>query len=167
MSQVNATHYVPIQTSSGSVNALVMPEEGNFKPNFLFGQPLLAKQSTIHFPGMGYNAVFMESERAEDKSGVTLRIEPLIGTADKAIYLRLSDIKKLGLEDTGKEVITRQGKCKIYQGDISFKLPDDYNAGAYTYRLQYAYGLSPEITDHIQADYGKNNKKQGYLQLQL
>ncbi|KAK7034080.1 hypothetical protein VNI00_012511 [Paramarasmius palmivorus] len=105
---------------------------------------------------------------SNSKSGAPpLKIEPLIGTADEALYLRLSDIKKLGLEDTGKTVETRQGDCKIFKGDISFTFPNDYNGGTYTYRSQYAYCLSPDITENLRADFGKNNKKHGIIGVTL
>ncbi|KAL1713650.1 hypothetical protein EV715DRAFT_258199, partial [Schizophyllum commune] len=39
------------------------------------------------------------------------KIQPLIGTADDGLYLRESDIKRLGLRFTGRTEYTRQGAC--------------------------------------------------------
>ncbi|KAI4528697.1 hypothetical protein K525DRAFT_257798 [Schizophyllum commune Loenen D] len=41
------------------------------------------------------------------------QIQPLIGTADDGLYLRESDIKRLGLQFTGRTEYTRQGHCKV------------------------------------------------------
>ena len=48
------------------------------------------------------------------------KVQPLIGTADEGLYLRIEDIEKLGLEYTGREVMNRQGLCKVYVYHRSF-----------------------------------------------
>ncbi|KIY49868.1 hypothetical protein FISHEDRAFT_40537, partial [Fistulina hepatica ATCC 64428] len=99
-------------------------------------------------------------------NGTSVEIQPLMGTADDGLYMRLSDIKKLGLTYTGRDFMTRQGMCRVYEG-ATFRFPNDYNGGIIEYHVPCVLGLPTSLTDAIHSDAGANSKKQGIVGLPL
>ncbi|KAI5833732.1 hypothetical protein K523DRAFT_323683 [Schizophyllum commune Tattone D] len=81
-----------------------------------------------------------------------INIQPLIGTADDGLYLRESDIKRLGLQFTGRTEYTRQGHCKVYEGAVRLNFPNDYDNGLVTYKFihvfelpRWIFAMTPEL----------------------
>ncbi|KAI5894162.1 uncharacterized protein SCHCODRAFT_02748048 [Schizophyllum commune H4-8] len=96
------------------------------------------------------------------KPGRQIKIEPLIGTADDGVYLRRSDIEKLGLRYTGYVASTRQGDCRIWEG-VQFNIPNDHNAGQTTYSSLHVYELPLWVHKVPRADNASNSKKHGII----
>ncbi|KAL1671464.1 hypothetical protein EV122DRAFT_226531 [Schizophyllum commune] len=96
------------------------------------------------------------------KPGRQIKIEPLIGTADDGVYLRRSDIEKLGLRYTGFVANTRQGECRLWEG-VHFNIPNDYNAGQTTYSTLHVYELPLWVHKVPRADNAGNSKKHGIV----
>ncbi|KAK0457746.1 uncharacterized protein EV420DRAFT_1547136 [Desarmillaria tabescens] len=92
----------------------------------------------------------------------SLTLQPLIGTADDGLYMRRSDAEKLGLEFTGREIDTRQGKCKVYKG-ASYRFQNDYNGGAVTYHAPHVLVLESWVTKTLHANASTNAKKEGIV----
>ncbi|PBK95082.1 hypothetical protein ARMGADRAFT_1077843 [Armillaria gallica] len=104
-------------------------------PSGLVGRSLSEHHSLLFPPGIDADGVLLMAEKSQSLADYlstiypctivnrgTLRkvkIQPLIGPADDAVYLNPSDIQKLGLNDTGHTIGTRQGPCKVYSG-VSF-----------------------------------------------
>lgn len=92
----------------------------------------------------------------------SLTLQPLIGSADEGLYMRRSDVEKLGLEFTGRQIDTRQGKCKVYKG-ASYRFQTDYNGGAVTYHAPYVLELESWVTKTLHARASINTKKEGIV----
>ncbi|KAK0488728.1 hypothetical protein IW261DRAFT_1441209 [Armillaria novae-zelandiae] len=92
----------------------------------------------------------------------SLTLQPLIGSADEGLYMRRSDVEKLGLEFTGRQIDTRQGKCKVYKG-ASYRFQNDYNGSAVTYHAPYVLELESWVTKTLHAGASVNTKKEGIV----
>ncbi|KAI1794814.1 hypothetical protein LXA43DRAFT_883142 [Ganoderma leucocontextum] len=100
------------------------------------------------------------------QGGPRVKIEPLIGTADQGLYLRQSDIKKLRLEYTGRDVVTRNGICKVYSG-ARLRIPNDLNGGKVTYTTQTVYELPHAVSKGVRANHASNYRKYGIIGIPL
>ncbi|TRM61482.1 hypothetical protein BD626DRAFT_501172, partial [Schizophyllum amplum] len=87
-------------------------------------------------------------------------------TADDGVYLRESDIQKLGLEFTGRTAATRQGHCKVYQG-VRLYFPNDYNDGKTDYITLHVYELPQWVYKSVHSDHSSNSKKCGIIGVSL
>ncbi|KAL1703817.1 hypothetical protein EV121DRAFT_280874 [Schizophyllum commune] len=104
---------------------------------------------------------------AGPQKGAKVKIQPLIGTADDGLYLRESDIKKLGLRFTGRTMSTRQGDCKVHEGAVVITFPNDYNEGKAAYAVIHVLELPAWVYKGVRADNSDNVKKHGIIGMQL
>ncbi|KAM5538645.1 hypothetical protein V8D89_007674 [Ganoderma adspersum] len=103
---------------------------------------------------------------ANKQSNVRVKIQPLIGTLDDGIYMRDSEIEKLGLSFTGMTVPTRHGQCRVFSG-VRFRFPDDYNGGEITYLTEHVYELPSHVTSSARSQHTSNLRKHGIIGVPL
>ncbi|KAI5898695.1 uncharacterized protein SCHCODRAFT_02612898 [Schizophyllum commune H4-8] len=104
---------------------------------------------------------------AGPQKGAKVKIQPLIGSADDGVYLRESDIKKLGLRFTGRTMKTRQGECKVYEGAVVLSFPNDYNEGKTVYAAIHVLELPAWVYKGVRVDNTVNSKKHGIVGIHL
>ncbi|KAK0462310.1 uncharacterized protein EV420DRAFT_1523999 [Desarmillaria tabescens] len=149
------------------------------------GRAFFERHSVLFFPGFDTIGVLLMEEKSQElaahlNSGrptnirrpITypctvvnrvnsrkVKIQPHIGSSDDGVYLKLSDIQRLGLNDTGYTVVTRQGPCKVYSG-VTFFFQNDYNNGIFRYHVPNILGL---VADTVHSDATFNTRKEGII----
>lgn len=157
----------------------------------ILGQPLFLQLDLLFFPGPGKSNHYIMPEKGDELAAKlqemryarppnvrrpcthpctitnnvnakSLTLQPLIGSADEGLYMRRSDVEKLGLEFTGRQIDTRQGKCKVYKG-ASYRFENDYKGGAVTYHAPYVLELESWVTKTLHSKASTNTKKEGIV----
>ncbi|KAL1681980.1 hypothetical protein EV122DRAFT_260044, partial [Schizophyllum commune] len=86
---------------------IIAPPTGKKISDELAGMPF-CRPSNLDLRQCTYPCVLTNTKGSKQTQ---IKIQPLIGTADDGLYLRESDIKRLGLRFTGRSEYTRQGAC--------------------------------------------------------
>ncbi|KZV91557.1 hypothetical protein EXIGLDRAFT_769799 [Exidia glandulosa HHB12029] len=151
-SWVNAHNFVYVPKGNGRYATYTVQDTRQLEVVLRPTRPSARRQNT-------YPCVVTSPQSTE-----SVKIEPLVGTADVGLYLTHQTIVKLGLRYTGLNESTRQGPAKIYSG-VSLRFDADQNGGLCSYTFIQVFELPESQRTVSKADPSANVKRDGIIGL--